>query len=37
MLLLAYARSGSSFTGDLLSAGQHAAYFFEPLYRSEEA
>jgi len=31
ILLLAYARSGSSFAGDLLSASQHAAYYFEPL------
>ncbi|XP_023327796.1 carbohydrate sulfotransferase 1 isoform X2 [Eurytemora carolleeae] len=32
ILLLAYARSGSSFTGDLLSAHPNAAYYFEPFY-----
>merc|ERR1712055_439820 len=30
--LLAYARSGSSFTGELLSAGTRAAYYYEPLF-----
>ena len=33
ILLLAYARSGSSFTGELLSAGNRAAYYYEPLFR----
>jgi len=32
ILLLAYARSGSSFTGELLSAGTRAAYYYEPLF-----
>ena len=32
ILLLAYARSGSSFTGELLSAGPKAAYYYEPLF-----
>ena len=33
ILLLAYARSGSSYTGDLLSALPSAAYFWEPLIK----
>ena len=33
ILLLAYARSGSSFTGELLSASRRAAYYYEPLFR----
>ena len=33
ILLLAYARSGSSFTGELLSALPRAAYYYEPLFR----
>merc|ERR1711892_502022 len=32
ILLLAYARSGSSFTGELLSAGPKASYYYEPLF-----
>ena len=34
ILLLAYARSGSSFTGELLSSLPKAAYYFEPLFRN---
>ena len=33
ILLLAYVRSGSSFSGDLLSALPSAAYFWEPLIK----
>jgi len=32
ILILAYARSGSSYTGNLLSALSQASYFFEPLW-----
>ena len=32
LILLAYARSGSSFAGDLLSAGSRTAYYYEPLF-----
>ena len=34
ILLLAYARSGSSFTGELLSSLPSAAYYYEPLFRN---
>ena len=34
ILLLAYARSGSSFTGELLSSLPGAAYYYEPLFRN---
>lgn len=34
ILLLAYARSGSSFTGELLSSAPSAAYYYEPLFRN---
>ena len=34
ILLLAYARSGSSFTGELLSSSPSAAYYYEPLFRN---
>ena len=34
ILLLAYARSGSSFTGELLSSSPAAAYYYEPLFRN---
>ena len=32
VLLLAYGRTGSSLTGDLISADITSAYFFEPLW-----
>ena len=32
VLLLAYGRTGSSLTGDLLSADTSSAYFFEPFW-----
>jgi len=32
VLLLAYARSGSSFVGELLTTGTTSFYFFEPFY-----
>ena len=32
VLLLAYGRTGSSLTGDLISADTTSAYFFEPFW-----
>ena len=32
MLLLAYPRTGSSFTASMLTASRYSSYFFEPLY-----
>ena len=32
VLVLAYGRTGSSFTGDLISADPTSAYFFEPFW-----
>jgi len=35
LLILAYPRSGSSFTGDILSASPNSSFIFEPLYHFE--